>query len=115
MTVEAELGPEPPAEIVEIRLRVPPELAGLRLDRFIQNRIPRLSRNRIQTMLSEHRAASAPDEARRWRPSYRLRAGEEVVLRRRLPPEPDTPRHCGILYEDSDLLGVDKPAGLPVH
>jgi len=42
-----------------------------------------------------------------------LRRGLELVWRR--PPwvEPEAPRTFAILYEDADLLAVDKPAGLP--
>lgn len=42
-----------------------------------------------------------------------LRSGCELVWRR--PPwiEPDAPRSFDVVYEDDDLLAVDKPAGLP--
>jgi 23S rRNA pseudouridine1911/1915/1917 synthase len=30
-------------------------------------------------------------------------------------PEPDTPHDFGVVHDDEDVLGVDKPAGLPVH
>ena len=45
--------------------------------------------------------------------------GESVILGQTLvwnrPPwmEPDSPRHFEVLFEDSDLLAVDKPSGLP--
>lgn len=42
-----------------------------------------------------------------------LRRGSELIWRR--PPwvEPEAPRTFGVVYEDADLLAVDKPAGLP--
>ena len=42
-----------------------------------------------------------------------LQRGQRVVWRR--PPwvEPDAPQDFGVLFEDEDLLAVDKPAGLP--
>src|ERR1041384_6832634 len=39
--------------IIERRLIVPPELAGLRLDHFVKTQIPRLSRTRIQAIITD--------------------------------------------------------------
>jgi 23S rRNA pseudouridine1911/1915/1917 synthase len=52
-------------------------------------------------------------DARTARPDRVLQRGRELVWRR--PPwiEPEAPRTIAILYEDEDLLAVDKPAGLP--
>lgn len=52
-------------------------------------------------------------DARPAHPDCMLRRGSELVWRR--PPwvEPEAPRTFAILYEDADLLAVDKPAGLP--
>jgi len=41
--------------------------------------------------------------------------GEEILMRTPARPEPDCPRTFGILYEDEEMMVVDKPAGLPVH
>ena len=53
------------------------------------------------------------------RPNYRVRAGEWVVVPSPPPAEPSrlTPEDIAldILYEDADLLVVNKPAGLVVH
>lgn len=38
-----------------------------------------------------------------------------IVIYRPPLPEPETPRTFGVLWEDEDLVVVDKPAGLPVH
>lgn len=88
------------------------EHAGLRLDRFIQNRIPRLSRTRAQEIVKG--CAYRIDGTRR-RASERVRAGEIVFLLRPAFEEPTTPQSFGVLYEDEALMAVDKPAGLPVH
>jgi 23S rRNA pseudouridine1911/1915/1917 synthase len=105
--------PEPPGagELVEVRLAVPPNYDGWRLDQFIKARIPRLSRNRIQKMIrSQQRLGGEP-----LRPSARVRGGEEVVLLRPAPVEPDVPRSFEVLHDDGELVVIDKPAGLPVH
>ncbi len=91
---------------------VPPEQAGLRLDRFIQIRIPRLSRTRAKEVVQS--CAFRRDGTRR-RASERVREGEVVMLVRPSFDEPDTPQEFGVLYEDASVLGVDKPAGLPMH
>jgi len=44
-----------------------------------------------------------------------VREGETVILVRPSFDEPETPRDFGILYEDDEVLAVDKPAGLPMH
>jgi len=44
-----------------------------------------------------------------------VRAGQIIHLDRPAPNEPDVPRHFEVLYEDADVLALDKPAGLPMH
>ena len=46
-------------------------------------------------------------------PGIRLRCGQEVAWTRPPWEEPDAPLGFAVLYEDTDLLAVDKPAGLP--
>jgi 23S rRNA pseudouridine1911/1915/1917 synthase len=88
------------------------EHAGQRLDRFIQHRIPRLSRTRAQAVVKA--CAYRPDGTRR-RASERVRAGETVVLVRPPFEEPEVPLYFDVLYEDDAIVAVDKPSGLPVH
>jgi 23S rRNA pseudouridine1911/1915/1917 synthase len=38
-----------------------------------------------------------------------------VVLLRPAPVEPDVPRTFNVLYQDEQIVAIDKPAGLPVH
>lgn len=84
----------------------------MRLDRFIQSRIPRLSRTRAQEIV---KACAYRDDGTRRRASERVRAGEVVLLVRPRFQEPDTPQQFGVVYEDRAVLAVDKPAGLPMH
>lgn len=88
------------------------EHAGQRLDRFIQGRIPRLSRTRAQEIVRS--CAFRADGARR-RASERVREGETVILVRPSFEEPETPRYFDVIYEDEAVLAVEKPAGLPMH
>jgi 23S rRNA pseudouridine1911/1915/1917 synthase len=91
---------------------VAPEHAGQRLDRFIQHRIPRLSRTRAQEVV---KACAYRVDGTRRRASERVRAGETVILVRPAFEEPNVPLYFDVLHEDDAILAIDKPAGLPVH
>jgi 23S rRNA pseudouridine1911/1915/1917 synthase len=88
------------------------EHAGQRLDRYLQSRIPRLSRTRARAIVEA--SAVRPDGTRR-RASDLVRAGEVVILVRARFEEPTVPLDFGVVYEDDAILAVDKPAGLPMH
>ncbi len=89
--------------------------AGLRLDRFLARRWPALSRSRLAQLIE---SAHAFLDGRPAKPAQKVKAGERVALSIP-PPVPARPRPeplaLSILYEDSDLLVVDKPAGMVVH
>jgi 23S rRNA pseudouridine1911/1915/1917 synthase len=102
----------PPPETIPLRLRVPPECAGWRLDHFLKFRIHRLSRTKIQTIIATQ--VKLPD-GRPARPSTGVRSGEIVHLDRPAPKEPPVPRTFEVLAEDDTFLAIDKPAGLPMH
>lgn len=104
--------PGAPADAVVLTFAVPPEFAGLRLDRFLQQRMPRLTRTRAQNII---RACCYRRDGVLRRPSDIVRAGEIVYLVRDRFKEPQTPQTFGTVYEDDALLVVDKPAGLPMH
>jgi len=99
-------------EMITLRIEVPRECDGWRLDHFLKRRIGRLSRTRIQGIIATQ--ISLPD-GRRVRASSPVHAGQVFVLCRPAPAEPPVPRHFEVLYEDADVLALDKPAGLPMH
>lgn len=97
-------------------LEVGPEDAGQRLDRFLAIHVAELSRHRLQRMVG---AGEVTVDGRPvTQSSHRLRAGERVALT--LPP-PVTEELSGqpialdVLYEDDDLIVINKPPGLVVH
>ncbi|HEY8073947.1 MAG TPA: RluA family pseudouridine synthase [Labilithrix sp.] len=92
--------------------RVPPELAGQRLDVFLQGQLRRTSRTRTQFIV---KASAFDAEGKRLRANHRVRAEEHVLLWRAPWDEDPVPTDVPILYEDEHLLAVDKPAMLPVH
>src|SRR5205814_34258 len=77
-------------ETIPLRLRVPPECAGWRLDHFLKFRIRRLSRTKIRSIIETQ--VKLPD-GRRARPSSGVRSGEIIQLDRPAPKEPPVPRH----------------------
>ena len=72
-------------KLIEVILEVAPQHHGWRLDRFIKERIPRLSRNRIQKMI----AAQETLQGVAMRPADRVQALQQVKLLRPAPVEPD--------------------------
>ena len=88
---------------------------GERLDKYLDRTCPDLSRSRIKALISE---GSAVLDGRPAKPATRLKSGQTVVLEipeaREGTLEPQL-MPLNIVYEDGDLLVVDKPAGLTVH
>ena len=99
--------------VVRVRFTVEPNYAGWRLDRYLQEKIQRLSRERVQHLIAYR--LECEDGRRRLKPSTRVVAGLSFLLLRNAEPEPDAPLEFGIVHDDGALLVVDKPAGLPVH
>lgn len=86
-----------------------------RIDKVLGLALPSLSRSYIQKLLKEGLAAVNGTTVK---PNYRVKCGDDVRLE--LPPatEPDIlPEEMplDILYEDEDVLVVNKPKGMVVH
>ncbi len=89
--------------------------AGQRLDRFLQEQLPQYSRARLQEWI---KAGRVRVNGAAERASRRLRGGEVIEVEpAELPPLRATPEDIPlrILYEDDDVIAVDKPAGMVVH
>jgi len=97
--------------VIHLAIRVPRECDGWRLDHFLKFRIGRLSRTRIQEIIETQIELLG----RKARSSSTVRSGETLFLHRPAPVEPDVPRTFGILFDDPQVLCIDKPAGLPMH
>ncbi len=86
-----------------------------RLDRFLADRCADLSRSRIKRLIAD---GEVTVDGRVQNAGFRLRSGQSVAI---AVPEP-APTHMlpqkiplDVVYDDEDLLVVDKPAGMPVH
>jgi len=91
--------------------------SGERLDRALAAALPSLTRSRVKALIESRRVTLAEGPTIE-EPSRKVKTGERFVID--IPePEPAEPqaqaRDLEILYEDSDLLVLNKPAGLVVH
>lgn len=91
------------------------ERGGERLDKALAAALPDLSRSQIQRLI---KGAYVTVEGRVAKPSTRLEPGDRVIVR--LPPPQPTALVAeaiplDIVYEDADILVVNKPAGMVVH
>ena len=91
-------------------------LAGLRLDQALARMFPQYSRNRLQAWL---RSGHVRLEGARAEPRRLVTGGERVDVAP--PPAPHAAAPLAqkmalkVVYEDRDLIVIDKPAGLVVH
>ncbi len=97
------------------RLTAPAEAAGERLDRFLAESVEGLTRSAAARLLEEGRVTADGKAAGK---NYRLRGGEALAVD--MPdPEPaealpeDIP--LDVVYEDGDIIVVNKPVGMVVH
>lgn len=95
--------------------RAQPSDAGRRLDRFLQAQFPDYSRARIQDWIRKGRVRVNGAIEKQ---SYLLKGDEEIEVEPAAPEpvkaEPE-PLPLKILYQDADVVAVDKPAGMVVH
>jgi 23S rRNA pseudouridine1911/1915/1917 synthase len=97
-------------------IRVPDGETGQRLDRLLAANVGDLSRTRIKGLIEA--GAVTVDAATIRDPSHRVNSGATVVLE--IPPAaPAAPTAeaipLNIVYEDADIIVIDKPSGLVVH
>jgi len=89
---------------------------GKRLDIFLGEKCAQLTRTRLITLIKEQNVFQ--DNTPIVRPATRVKEGEIYTLK--IPPVQETAlvlwkTHLDILYEDEDVLVINKPAGLTVH
>lgn len=111
---------QPPATTYTVA--VPEDKEGARLDKVLAEGLPALSRSRLQALIREGQVAFGGCGCGRpiavTDPAYRVTGGQSFKVMVP-PPRPATPKAQAIdltvVYEDDDLIVVDKPAGMTVH
>lgn len=95
---------------------MPPEAFGCRLDQYLAIQLPHLSRSRLQALIKDGHILL---DGKPCKPSEKLRPGKGISVH-----EPDATPLTGttaeeipleILFEDDDLLVINKSAGMVVH
>ncbi len=99
-----------------LRVTADAAAAGQRVDRFLAGAIGTLSRSRVKTLIED--GLVDRDGVVLGEPAEPVRAGVTYTLHVPAPlpawPQPQA-MALTILYEDADLIVLDKPAGLVVH
>jgi 23S rRNA pseudouridine1911/1915/1917 synthase len=98
-----------------VTLTVDAETAGQRLDHFLVARVGGQSRSQIQRLIKDGQVLVG---GRPCKPNYAVRAGDEVALEIPAPVDPEpAPQDIplDVLYEDADVIVINKPAGMVVH
>lgn len=100
---------------VSIQLVVPKEAARLRLDQFLARELPKFSRSRLQTLI---RNGNVKLNGAPARPRDLVRIGDCIELTEPPPEKIDNqpePIPLDVLYDDDELIVINKAAGLVVH
>jgi 23S rRNA pseudouridine1911/1915/1917 synthase len=98
-----------------ITLTVPEDSDGVRLDRFLASVVADRSRSQLQRLISEQ---SVRVDGRVAKSNHLVKPGQIVVLEVPEPVEAGPQAEAlplPILYQDRDVIVVDKPAGMVVH
>jgi 23S rRNA pseudouridine1911/1915/1917 synthase len=98
-----------------LRIELHPQDRGKRLDHVLQSRLPQFSRARLQDWIKRGHVLV---NGRGQRASYTVRAADTIEVQ---PAHPAPLRAApeaiplAVLYEDQDVVAIDKPAGMVVH
>jgi len=98
------------------RIVADPKQSLLRIDKFLMDRIPNATRNKLQAGIKDGFVKVNGEEVK---PNYKVHPGDEIIVELPEPPREtevvpeDIP--LNIIYEDEHLLVVNKEAGMVVH
>lgn len=102
-------------KFIKLQAEIPETLAGLRLDQALAKLFPHYSRSRLQNWIKEGMIlidGQIPQQRNK------VKAGQKIEINAELTPEekwlPET-IPLEILYEDEEIIVINKPAGLVVH
>ncbi|MEL7004381.1 MAG: RluA family pseudouridine synthase [Bacteroidota bacterium] len=98
------------------RIEADPKQAPLRIDKFLMDRLPNATRNKIQNGIKDGFVKVNDKDVK---PNFKVKPGDVVIVALPEPPRDtevvpeDIP--LDIIYEDEHLLVVNKEAGMVVH
>ena len=109
-----------PSDKSILTYKVSDDELGLRLDQFLSKNIKNLSRSRIKTLINESNVIKINEKEQVVikDPSKKVKTGESYLVNIPKPVDPKPkPQEIPleILYEDNDLIVINKPVGLVVH
>ncbi|MEQ8552669.1 MAG: RluA family pseudouridine synthase [Cyclobacteriaceae bacterium] len=97
-------------------ITVDPRQELLRIDKFLMDRLPNVTRNKVQAGIRDG-LVKVNDTL--VKPNYKVHPGDSIHIYLTEPPREDevVPENIplNIVYEDKDILIVNKPAGMVVH
>jgi 23S rRNA pseudouridine1911/1915/1917 synthase len=95
---------------------VDPNQSLLRIDKFLMDRLPNVTRNKVQNGIRDGLAKVNGEVVK---PNYKVRPGDDIHIYLTQPPRDEevVPEDIdlNIVYEDAHLMVVNKPAGMVVH
>ena len=100
---------------MSIESKIEEALAGERIDKFLSDSLPDVSRSYIQKLIKDGQVTV---NQKTVKSNYKLNAGDLLSMEEPELQEPDIEAEdipLDILYEDSDLLIINKPKGMVVH
>lgn len=103
---------ETTADTYVVTWTVEPGESGQRLDHFLKEKYRKLSRSYLQDAIKTKRVTLNKESSK---PSRILKVGEKVYVQSTRGKEPKVDFNYTVLFEDADILVVDKPGNLPVH
>ena len=90
--------------------------AGQRIDRVLAARLPTLTRSRLKSLIEE--GCLSADGAPLRAPAHKVKSGQKfaIVIPNARDPEPEGQAIAlDVVYEDQDLIVINKAAGMVVH
>lgn len=95
----------------KISFKVEPHNSGLRLDEFMKAMLPSYSRNELHNIID----TKLIQKERKFKKGTKVRTGDEFFFLSNKKPECIKDEDIPVLFEDDQLLIVNKPPGMPVH
>lgn len=98
-----------------MEFEVQPEEKGTRIDKYLSEQLPDSSRSFLQKLIQDRQVTV---NGKAIKANYKINAGDQIELEIPEAVEPEIEAEdipLDILYEDSELLVVNKPKGMVVH